>query len=161
MLESFTVSQIRCPGKTKRNVYAYPFVFNSLECSRLVWGVRGYAITLVCQIGMATCYYGIQIVYGYFVSFLFRRQGGTLNFHFGRKSQVCESGHRSNGAELHHHAKYPQRRHTDERFHMPRGLRRHQCHTSSIWHWFLALPWQIWSGTYAHHLRNDSCGMLP
>lgn len=35
--------------------------------SRLVWGLRGYYFTLLCQIGVSTCYYGIQLVYGYLV----------------------------------------------------------------------------------------------
>ncbi|KAK9900701.1 hypothetical protein P389DRAFT_208144 [Cystobasidium minutum MCA 4210] len=33
--------------------------------SRLAWGVRGYLVTLVIQVCVATCYYGIQLVYGY------------------------------------------------------------------------------------------------
>lgn len=37
-------------------------------CSRVAWGVRGYYILLACQLGITTCYYGIQVVYGYLVS---------------------------------------------------------------------------------------------
>lgn len=39
----------------------------NLVRSRLVYGVRGYRLMLVCQIAVATCYYGVQLVYGYLV----------------------------------------------------------------------------------------------
>ena len=35
--------------------------------SRLVWGLRGYRVTLVFQTAIATCWYAVQMVFGYLV----------------------------------------------------------------------------------------------
>ena len=62
------VSRTRYRGRLLPNVIlGHRKQADVLDGSRLVWGLRGYYFILLCQVGMTTCFYGIQLVYGYLV----------------------------------------------------------------------------------------------